>query len=185
MESKEFNQLAKQRNFVLILIWFAMTNSALVLVFVVFFMKTNFNTDSSQVQLLQYVFPAISFTLAIASISLHKFLLSDKNISKTINEDINSINYTNVPNQKEVEKIKALSKKEQKKLNLFSLLFLPTIICLALNESISIFGFLLSVMKQDPKVILPFVATTIVLNILVFPRFNSLIERAERLNRSF
>ncbi len=40
-------------------------------------------------------------------------------------------------------------------------------------------------MKEEPIVILPFAITTIALNIVVFPRFDSLIERANRLNRTF
>ena len=82
--------------------------------------------------------------------------------------------------QREIE---ALPAHEQRLLRLPAAAFVPFIVRLVLNESIGIFGLVLSFLSQRFEPVLPFVLAAIVLNLLARPNLRGLLERSAHLVR--
>src|SRR5262249_16831164 len=74
-------------------------------------------------------------------------------------------------------KIKLLGPADFKTLALSGPYFTALLVSLALNEVVALYGFMLSLLEKRFETILPFVLAAIILNVIVYPRFDKFAEQ--------
>ncbi|MCP4674786.1 MAG: hypothetical protein GY854_04580 [Deltaproteobacteria bacterium] len=168
--SSEFEQLIKSRTFVSKILWFALTFSILIYVFVAYQVALQ-NTDTEPAEL-NAMFKQIMYAVAAAtvcgSLIARAVLFSEsrlKNMLQSTDEQMSS---------GESDKISA---NELRALGLFARLFTPYIVILAINESVVIYGLILSFMAHRGDEILPFALAAIVLNATMFGKLAAAIRQ--------
>jgi hypothetical protein len=79
-----------------------------------------------------------------------------------------------------VEQLKTMSEAEQKVACLLTWYMPRYILMLAFNESVAMFGLVLTILNRNLMDMLPFAAASIVLNALTFLHPKSVLETAEK-----
>lgn len=88
---------------------------------------------------------------------------------------------TGVVDADRLNRIRMLSVREQRLLPVISASFVPFVVQLALCEAIGLFGFVLGVLSQSVVIVLPFAAVALALLLTVSPKFDPILEAANRL----
>lgn len=182
-------KLIAQFKFSSIIIWGAMSFSIIPLFIVAYTVTNQQSTEVDKtVKELESILSAVAVLLGIVSIMLHKHFLSDAKLKAKLKREVSAemlVSSSRYPNQADIDaqlsNYESLSAYERKIIALMRSLFVPLVISCALNESIAIFGFVLSILQGEPAVIVPYAAGAILLNIMVFPRNDKILKRAERL----
>ncbi|MDP3936609.1 MAG: hypothetical protein Q8R92_00555 [Deltaproteobacteria bacterium] len=73
----------------------------------------------------------------------------------------------------------ALGPADRRLLGLATWLIVPQVICLAANEAVVSFGFVLGLLGGSPAAAIPFAAAVLVLNFLVYPRTEEILLRLQ------
>jgi hypothetical protein len=165
---KSFEELLGHRMMVLKVIWMALTASILVYAGVGYIVSVNADPKNAGdvPRVFQMSIFAVAVMTALGSVALKTFLFS--------------------PGKIEARLVSAKGDdKEQRLLNLFGWYFPRYIVILALDESVAVYGLVLTLVTLQPSEMIPFMAVALFLNARVFmhPR-NTLDEAESILSRS-
>ncbi len=184
MVSNELDDLLRPLALAQKVIWIAITMSILIYTVVLYMIHASGSqsADGGQVHV---VFYAIAALLAIAALIYRQRAFSDDRLRGITEKPVATRSLAINPQTRRVDaerlrRIESLPPKEQGVLNLAQSLTIPTIVVLALNESIAIVGFVAAFLTHNPTAILPFAILAIALNLFVFPRPESLPGRFMR-----
>lgn len=135
---------------------------------------------------LNYLIYILAAAMTIGSVFYYRHALSEDNLKKFMNRDVDIESLTINPRTKEVdtEKLAQLKSLTPSELKVYSLMFelqKITIITLILNELIVIFGSALSFLNDDVSKVVPFGIVSLVLSFWMFPKPESLIKRVQSL----
>jgi hypothetical protein len=128
----------------------------------------------------------ISFLTAVASLWVPGLLLPDRQLRELSGRKPDPEALARNPRTGRVDadrlaKLKVLQPMEQRLLSLPGLSFTPFLVRLALNESIALYGFVLSILSKTLLPVIPFAVVAIGLQLTVSPKLDSQFERAARL----
>ncbi|MBC8552534.1 MAG: hypothetical protein H8D23_23135 [Candidatus Brocadiales bacterium] len=158
------------------ILWITLTCSQLMYIAVAYIRDMKLQGEKPEVNHeFDFIFYAITFIVATASILYWKYAFSDNHLMKLLNKKLNfQKTATNTKTGKIgkdlLKKLKSLNYNEQKAYVAVVSLLKPLIVCLALNQTIVILGLILSDRLFSPSLILPFVTIALTLNFLVFPQ---------------
>jgi len=173
------------------ILWAALTFSIVIYVVVAWFATQQAPAEGTSLDpVFIGVFGAVSVAVAVASFVVPPRLLTDAMITAIVKGDgLPAGRHRRVPGYgpdgKPGPAIDALSQAERRLYSVVLRSFTPTILRLALHESIAVFGLLLALMSGTFDIALPFAIAAIALNVVAFPRPEPLLERAERLQRGY
>ncbi len=186
MSSPALRELLRPAMFVNSMLWFVLTASIFIYAAIAFLLAQKGPGPTSPSPALQMAFAGIAILTGLGSLLVPRILLSDDRVRQAMQPDPDPAALARHPklgivDEDRLRKIQALSALERKLLQLPGLYFTPFILRLVLNESIAIYGFVLSFLAHSFAPMLPFAAAAIVLNLTCFPRIDRLLERAARL----
>ena len=188
MLSENLRVLLKPYQFLLKMVWVGMTLPILLYVGIVYsiFASAGEPGPEPSHETLEFVFGLVAVSLGIASILWLRSHLSDERLKAKLAHEVNP--RTLATNRKTAQvdggrllEIESLSEIEQKLLSLASGYHLPFFVPFALNMAIATLGVVLAFLTVNPSKMFPFALAAIVLNVLMFPRFNALLNRASLL----
>jgi len=173
--SPEFEELLKPRVFATQILWSALTFSILIYVFIAYKVEAN-NAESGPAALepvMLYAMYAVAALTVIGSLVIRSVFFSQTRLKKMLSKEVSverlALNpQTGQLDQTRAEKIKRMSGNELKAIGLTGQMFTPFIFILALNESVAIYGLILSFLSFRGEVMLPFAAAAIMLNVMMF-----------------
>lgn len=102
-------------------------------------------------------FAMIAATMALVSLALRAKLLSAERLTSAVASE---------------------SEPTRARIRIVRLAFVPNILNWALNESVSILGFVLAFVNREPALFYPHLAAGILLNLLMFPNERALFRKA-------
>lgn len=188
MVTTELRELLQGTSRILWVLWFAMTASIWLYVAVAFFVTGGARGPGAPEPMISWILGALGVAMGVTSLLLPRFLGSDERLRATLEApvDLESLARdprTGAADPERLRRLERLSETERKLLTVPAFVFLPTILPLALNESVALFGLVLVFLTRSFDVILPFAIAATVLNLLSRPALDSVLERASRLVR--
>jgi hypothetical protein len=185
MISQTLRQLLKSQELLLRIFWWVCTLSIIVYIGIAYFLGlrgTNTGGLASTGTQLQLVFSVLAVLVAFLPTLIKCLMLSEKMITKAISREINNEQLatntrTGQIDQEKLRKIETLNESEKKLLLLSGHYFSPALISLVFNETIAVFGLVLSVVIGKFELIIPFAAAALLLNVVHFPRLGVFIEQ--------
>ena len=185
MFSIELQAVLKPIRQVQTFLWVALTGSGLIYVVIAFFLVTAGERSPADAPL---VVPLLGLAAAISTIgSLHYWrhthansslekLLGDPQVLGSLQEK----EAAKIPALRSLNVLDDLSTFDQKRCAVAAAMQTPLIINLALNEAVALLGFVLVFVTRELSHIIPFASVALVLNAMMFPRIDNLMERMER-----
>ncbi|MBI3039748.1 hypothetical protein HYY75_12015 [bacterium] len=179
--SKNLHELLDQQIFFQKLIWFMLTGSIFVYIFIAFIITTQLKLEFADMpDSVFLIVKILSFGCGIAAIFLRKHILSDEYVKSRISkenspEDLAKLVKSGKPILDLVGKIEKLTPPEREIYGACKWYFRAEIICLALGDNVVILGFLNSILVKNWQSILPYAGVTLALNFAMFPRFHHFI----------
>lgn len=165
-----------------VILWAAFTGVVMPYLLVLYFVTQQPGEPAASP--LVSALPVVALAIAIASLAFHRFIRSDASLRKlaqtsAVAAHLNSTGGgsragTGVGN---VLTVDSLPKEERAIFVMVRTLFTKQIVELALNESVSLVGFVHAFLMRDPVIALPYFALATVLNVRCFPRITPLVER--------
>ena len=170
--SQAFQNASKTYLFVPIIVWFAFTFSIVIYAIAAFIITANPPKEPiALADVIVYAALAFAVLLTIAGYVAYSYLFSDSRLSAFLEREPSTHN-------------EELDPFEQRLMGLYTRAFTPLLLRWALNEAAAIVGLVLAIVSCEPTIIIPFAVVAVVANVLAFPSFGRLFERAERLYRS-
>ena len=128
----------------------------------------------------------VAVLCGIGSIWFRRRMLSDQKLQAVLSTDaasacLDCAQGNDGLDESKLERIESLGVFERRVLALPRWHFLPFLISLMLNEAVVVVGFVIVVLSAGGESIVPFAVAALILNILMFPRFESLLSRAQGL----
>jgi hypothetical protein len=135
---------------------------------------------------LEFVFRLVAVSLGIGSVLWWRLHLSDDRLKASLAREVSarslaSNRETGQIDEDLLSKIESLSEFEQRLLSLASGYPLPYVISPVLNVTIVLAGVVLAFLTANTSKMVPFVLAAIILNVLMFPRLITLVNRASQL----
>jgi len=140
------------------IVWLALLFAMFAYTAVVFVFRSSEPPDLGKEA--RIAFLAGGAVLAIASLLIYRFSLSERSLRKKFLE---------TQDQEQEKRIEELSNR----------LLLPHVVPWGINESVVLLGFVLSFLSKNPMDIIPFSVTATVLQIHMYPRVKELVERTK------
>jgi len=156
MESRVSSVAKNQR--ALKVVWIALLFAMFAYTAVVFVFRSSEPPDLGKEA--RIAFLAGGAVLAIASLLIYRFSLSERSLRKKFLE---------TQDQEQKKRIEELSNR----------LLLPHVVPWGINESVVLLGFVLSSLSKNPMDIIPLSVTATVLQIHMYPRVKELVERTK------
>jgi hypothetical protein len=170
------------------IIWFALTGSIIIYCFVIPNMAVE---EVKDVTLLLMVLVAVSLLCLAAIYIIHELFSTEKLAKKIFNSNFDKEQFIKSYctskygiNQECIERCSKYSELELRMFKLLRFSSVKLIICLVLSETITIFGIIMALSGGGTGFFYSFVTTTLLINIFLFPKLDSLIEISEKVNRS-
>ena len=186
MISAELRELLRPSTLTSRVVWFALTASIWVYVGIVYYLQA---LDKEPTRTLDPMFAATFYVLsgavAAASLVYRRWARSDSRFERILRENVDpnalAMNpKTRQPNISLLRRLEALQDFEQRIFRLNMLYQTSMIVSLALNEVIALFGFVLGFVGRDMGTSIPFAVIATALNLVVFPRPESVTARVQR-----
>lgn len=188
MNSYEFEQVFKSKSRMIKILWFALTLPVLIYTILIYFLSDKlFVSQISQLdEHFKYFFYAAGIGVFFVSLLIRKFFLSDSMLLTQLRKDVKPEEAAYNPKTKKIDqdellRIKTLSGRELKLIVLINWYMKPFLIQMAVNESITILGLVLSILTQKEENILPFAAASLFLCIVSYLDINKIMASANRL----
>ena len=188
MNSAALDALLRPARFTNWVIWATLTLSIGIYAGVAFMLSQR--SDPKEVsEAFQIGLACAAIIVGGISIAAPRFLLTDERLMNFMNvsptaETLPTHPKLGVLDDQRIEQMGRLSPQERKLVALPGLYFTPFILRLVLNEAVTIFGLVLSLVSGRFEPVLPFAIAAVALNLAMRPRFEPLLERARRLDRT-
>ena len=188
MVTTELREILQSTARILWILWFAMTAAIWLYVAVAFFIAGSGTRPATPEPMLSWVFAGLAAAMSVASLLLPRLLGSDERLRAALEAPVDLQGLARDPrtgkaDPERLQRLERLSAVEQKLLAVPGFVFLPTVLSLALSETVAIFGLVLAFLTRSFDVILPFAIAATVLNLLLRPSLEPVLERASRLVR--
>jgi len=169
------------------ILWVAMTIATLLYVPLTYFFiyKSGYNPPVAYPLLPSYLTGGAIF-LGVGSIALRRLLLSDSRLCARLAREPNLEELaaklgTDELGRTRKLKLENLSSLEKKLVALPSWLLVVSLINWSLNSMIALIGFIVALLTVSFQNMVPFAVAALILNIVMVPRLQPVIERASRL----
>ena len=177
--------LLKPKYMTVNILWFALTMSMLMYLFIGYTISVNGEPVPADDQTLILAFYAVAGVTMIVSLAMRFFLFSDERIerelSKPLDLDALAVLRPRMPaDAATLEKLKQLTEKEQRLFGLPGAFMAPLIFNLAMNESVVIYGLILTLMYHRFSLMMPFAVAGLLLNLTHLRTVPALVERGAR-----
>lgn len=159
------------------IVWTMMTMSILILVFAAHNAAASGSSPPRDVDQLKSVLQIVALLLIAASLAVSSWGKSDKRINS-------SMNYTLSAHAPLAAQAAVLSESEKRVFRTVAGGFVPFVVALALSEAASIQGFIIALQSHDPAAIHPFIAGSLLANIVSLPNARTIADKAVRLPMS-
>ena len=175
MEGETFESLLRGTKRTQLLIWLAFTTEPFVYVILTFVVSQGAISCAEQAAgpYLKWGFYLLACLLAVASLLVSRFLLSDRQIKARLE--------TGQLGRDSSSAAKGLSAQESQLLSVSSYYLTPMLLSWGLNSFVPIGGLILLFTNGDCRTILILSALAVVLNLLSYPQLDAFIERARNL----
>jgi hypothetical protein len=183
MESETFNELLQTVKFRQRLIWFGFTASFIVYIPLLLIDNLTIFTEQYFIQNMDWAFYALATVLAGGSVMSRRYFLSSRWLESQAHKEValRQLAIDEEDDQVDLDKlakIESLDKAEVKFLAVAQWHLWPLLISLMLNEFVAMVGLAFVLSGANKISMLPFIGVSIVLNVLMYPRLEDIIERA-------
>jgi hypothetical protein len=181
----DFEAVLKPKSNISKMIWVALTFTHLLLIFMAYFL-------TSQIAEPKHIEPTIVYALAavalvdglISFFVIPNLFLSETKIKDALSTEVNiktlaTDSETGQLDTNILSKYEKLSSSERKLLKLSMIYFTVLVLRLALNEAVTLFGFVLAFLSGKFVMLLPFAAVGIMLNFSIFPNLERFMEETK------
>jgi hypothetical protein len=179
MYSDAFQKIIRGRKLTLAIIWGAMGLMSFILTFVSYTVAPTAPPPGGGL-IPPVIFWLLSLVLAVFSIGAPAVFLSGSRVRSIFGRDLDSLK-VQLKAVSPLTKFEGLSRSEINFSYLSVMYQTSIIIRLVFSQTISIFGFVSSLQTRTPSEIVPFVAVTLVLNVLAFPKLDDFLAKVSLL----
>lgn len=184
--SPEFQKFFSQRGLQMKIIWGALTSSILIYIGLSYVLTVINKIELNGVPVtVHYVFYVMALVTSFCSFVFLQFRMSPRRLHELFvraqqrQEKAENIDGS-VSQMPEIDKMSDL---ERQWLVVIQDVFVTQIICLAINESVVIMGFLVAIMQQRFAAIFVFAILGLALNLRAFPNLTQVIDSANSQRR--
>jgi hypothetical protein len=185
-----FSSYLKSKRLIFILLWAAHMISILILGAIAYFViSQTAKTPNPEQSLPIQIFTALASMAAVGGQALQRFLLTEDRLRALLRKDARPEDLALNPQTKQIDqnKLKQLLLLRQDELKLLRFIeahLVPSLLVLAANESVAIFGFVAAHTAKSFDIMIPFAAAALGLNLFALPRFDRWLEQGRMLLRT-
>ncbi len=184
MQSPTFSALIEPMARVRRIIWLAFNAATIIYVLIAYMMFGSGGSMAAIVPANPLAIPLIIIGALTALLSrrVSALIMPDRRLREIVARDPDPQSLARNQRTRRIDpnrlqKIRSLSPHEQRLLAVASALFTPFVVRMALNESIALYGLVLSFISQSFPPVLPFAAVALALNLTVSPKLEPDLER--------